>query len=149
MQTPMRAPSPAMVVALIALVVSLVGLGIIVTRPTTATGDTIRDGTIQTADLSSAVRTQLTALRGPRGAQGQRGPQGPPGARGPAGRPGPPGIPGVDGADGTDHSDEIFDLDSRIGDLESRVDELCFAELVTNLSYSSFRNRFTWDLMTC
>lgn len=149
MRTPVRAPSPAMVVALIALVISLVGLGIIVARPTTATGDTIRDGTIETADLSAAVRTQLTALQGPRGAEGQRGPKGPPGARGPAGRPGPPGIPGADGTDGTDHSDEIFDLDSRISDLESRVDDLCFADLVADLRYSRFSNRFDWDLVTC
>jgi len=145
MRTPVRTPSPAMVVALIALAVSLVGLGIIVTRPTT-TGETIRDGTIEPVDLSAAVRAQLTALRGPPGVQGPRGPQGLRGTRGPTGRPGDPGQPG---ADGTDHSDEILDLDSRISDVDLRVDDLCFADLVTDLEYNSFRNRFEWDVMTC
>jgi hypothetical protein len=142
-----RAPSSAMIVALIALLISLAGaagVGILLTR--TTTGATIEDGTIEQADLSSSVQAQLAARQGPRGAPGARGLSGKRGPRGPAGPVGPPGIPG---ADGLDYGDEVSDLDSRLTEVASRLDDLCFNELVANFHYSYALERYDWDDVTC
>jgi collagen triple helix repeat protein len=97
-----RRPSPAMVVALIALFVSLAGnagAGALLL----VTSKNIKNGSIQAVDLSRAAKAQLKGNEGPRGprgftgAQGIQGPQGLVGAQGP---PGPVGPRGPDGARG-------------------------------------------------
>jgi hypothetical protein len=72
-----------------------------------------------------------------------------PGKRGPRGAAGPVGPPGIPGADGLDYGDEVADLDSRLTEVESRMDDLCFNELVANLRYSYALERYDWDAVTC
>lgn len=88
----MRKPSPAMVVALVALFVALGGTataaGVLVTSRQ------IKDRTIQVRDLNPAAVRALrgaTGPQGPEGPPGPAGPQGPQGHQGPAGAAGPPG----------------------------------------------------------
>jgi hypothetical protein len=52
----------------------------------------IKNGTIQTVDISAKAQRVLKGKRGPRGAAGARGPAGPQGAQGPQGIQGPAGI---------------------------------------------------------
>ena len=92
----MRRPSPAFVLALIALMVALSGTGYAATKITSKdvknnslTGADIRNGTVGTADLKRGVRRQLS-VAGPKGDQGSPGPQGI------AGPQGPPGLAGVE-----------------------------------------------------
>jgi hypothetical protein len=91
----MRKPSPAMVVALIALFVALSGTatagGLLITSRQ------IKNGTIQAVDINARTVRQFQRP-GPAGAEGPpgpQGPQGPAGDRGPAGAQGPQGPPGV------------------------------------------------------
>jgi Collagen triple helix repeat (20 copies) len=90
----MRKPSPAMVVALIALFVALTGTatagGLLITSRQ------IKNGTIQAVDINARTLRQLsrpgpTGPQGPEGAPGPQGPLGPSGDRGPQGVQGPPG----------------------------------------------------------
>jgi hypothetical protein len=91
----LRAPSPAMLVALIALFVALGGTGYAATRllprnsvgehqlrESAVTGSKIRARTIHLSDIATSTRNSL---------RGQTGPQGPQGPQGPAGPQGPPG----------------------------------------------------------
>lgn len=86
-------PSPAMVVALIALFAALGGSSFAEDARQAAsrliTGKQIKNRSIGVADLSTAARS---SLRGRRGA---------PGAPGPRGAPGVPGVPGPKGDTGT------------------------------------------------
>ena len=100
----MRKPSPAMVVALIALFVALSGTatagGLLITSRQ------IKNGTIQAVDLNARTLRQLagrpgpTGPQGPEGAPGPQGPLGPSGDRGPQGVQGPPGPAGSSSASG-------------------------------------------------
>jgi hypothetical protein len=88
--------------------------------------------------IGAAVGTGITLAMGEPGPQGERGPAGETGAQGP---PGPPGQ-SADVSDLTNRLDDVEsrldaidngfaftsldDLDSRVSDLESSVDELCF-----------------------
>jgi hypothetical protein len=113
-----RRPSASLILAILALFVSLGGSGY---AAITITGENIKDGSITNADLaarsvrSSTVKDgsllssdfklgQLPAgARGPAGAAGPGGPAGPTGPRGSngdAGVPGTPGNPGAPGAPG-------------------------------------------------
>ena len=88
----LRKPSPATVIACIALLVSLAGTGTAATI--LITSKEIKDHTIQTKDISRRAQTALRGRegpKGPRGPQGPAGPQGPQGAVGPAGPVGPVG----------------------------------------------------------
>jgi hypothetical protein len=58
------------------------------------TSKNIKNGTIQTVDLSAKAKRALRGSRGPRGATGLTGPQGPAGAAGPHGPAGPQGQTG-------------------------------------------------------
>ena len=82
--------SPAMIVALIALFVSLAGNATAIT--VLVTSKQIKDKTIQTRDIAPATVSSLRGQQGPRGAAGAPGPQGLPG---PQGIPGPQGLPGT------------------------------------------------------
>jgi hypothetical protein len=113
----MRRPSPAFVLALIALIVALSGTGYAATKITSKDvknnsltgadiknnslrGADIRNGTVGPADLQRRLRNQLRVG----GASGAPGPQGAPGApgatgpQGPAGPQGPQGPAGLSGA---------------------------------------------------
>jgi Collagen triple helix repeat (20 copies) len=87
--------------AIIAAIVSAVVASATATAATmVVTSKNIKDGTIQTVDISAKAKRALKGNRGPRGldgplglpgADGERGAQGPPGAQGTQGPPGPPG----------------------------------------------------------
>jgi hypothetical protein len=100
----------------------------------------VRTGSIDRSDLDPSL---VSGLQGPRGATG------PQGRRGPAGAPGIPGQPGPPGADGADYSFEIEDLDSRLQDAESRLDEVCSSEVITDLRYSFVLERYEWYTLSC
>jgi hypothetical protein len=90
-----RAPSGAMVVALIALCVAMSGTSYgadaraVVAKM--VTGAQIKDGSIGLKDLSKSARKSLKGARGVAGAQGATGAQGAVGAAGPKGDLGPAG----------------------------------------------------------
>jgi len=95
-----RRPSPATVIASLALFVSLTGTGVAAT--VLITSKQIKDRTIQLVDVSPRARVQLQGKdggqgdRGPQGPQGDRGPQGSQGQQGPQGPQGPAGAPAAD-----------------------------------------------------
>jgi len=100
-------PSPAMVVACIAVVLALTGSAFAANA--LITGADIKNGSVTRADLSSKTLKSLKGKRGPagrdgftgaRGPQGDTGPQGPAGPAGPAGPQGPKGNVGDTGAKG-------------------------------------------------
>lgn len=108
-------PSPAMVVALIALFVALAGAGYAaVTLPRNSVGAAqLKKGAVTPPKVAKKTialfRGQrglrgLAGARGPQGSQGltgAQGPAGPPGAQGPAGPAGPTGPTGPAGAPAT------------------------------------------------
>jgi hypothetical protein len=87
--------------ALIAAVVSAVIASTTATAATIViTSKNIKNGTIQTVDISAKAKRALKGNRGPRGFGGPQGPQGPTGVPGPAGRAGPAGPEGPEGPEG-------------------------------------------------
>jgi hypothetical protein len=60
----------------------------------------IKNGTIQTVDISAKAKRALKGNRGPRGLGGPQGPQGPTGVAGPTGPAGPAGPEGPEGPEG-------------------------------------------------
>jgi hypothetical protein len=89
-----KRPSASMVVALIALVMAMGGSAV---AASLITSKQIKNGTIQTADISKKAQN---ALKGKTGATGPAGPAGPAGAQGPAGVAGPKGDKGDKGDTG-------------------------------------------------
>lgn len=93
----MRKPSPAMVVALLALFVALGGTataaGLLVTTRQ------IKDRTIQLVDISPQATRALRGAPGPQGPEGPPGPAGPQGPQGNQGATGPAGPAGRSAAD--------------------------------------------------
>lgn len=89
----MRKPSSALVVALVALFVSLGGTataaGLLITSRQ------IKDRTIQVVDISPRALATLKSRARVEGPPGPPGPQGPQGNPGPPGAPGPAGVPGA------------------------------------------------------
>jgi len=104
-----RRPSPAMVVAVVALVSSLTGGAV---AATLITGADIKNGTIGTKDIKknavvskkvkngSLLSKDFKAGQLPTGATGPQGSQGIPGAKGDKGDKGDPGTNGANGTDG-------------------------------------------------
>jgi hypothetical protein len=95
--------SPALVVACLALLVSLTGPGIaaveqLVPRGSVGTGQ-LKNNAVTGAKVrnGSLIRADFKAGQVPRGLRGPAGPTGPPGATGPAGPPGPTGATGPAG----------------------------------------------------
>jgi Collagen triple helix repeat (20 copies) len=87
--------------ALIAAVVAAVVAAASSTAATIlVTSKNIKNGTIQTVDISAKAKRALRGQRGPIGLRGPQGPAGPQGAQGPAGTPGATGAPGAPGANG-------------------------------------------------
>jgi hypothetical protein len=99
-----RRPSPALVVAIVALVVASAGsataASVLITgssqveRGSINSGDLANGRGVNVADLSAQAKKALSPKPGPQGPEGERGGQGPAGARGEVG---PPGQPGADG----------------------------------------------------
>jgi hypothetical protein len=88
----LRAPSPAMLVALTGLFLALGGTGYAAARllprnsvgehqlrNSAVTGHKIRPHTIHLSDIATSTRNSLRGQTGPQGPQGPTGPQGPPG----------------------------------------------------------------------
>lgn len=105
-----KLPTPAMVVACIAVVLAMAGSAF--AAQALITGADIKDGSITRADLSGRTVNSLKGKqgkRGPaghdgftgaRGPQGDTGPAGPAGPAGPTGPQGPRGDPGITGPRG-------------------------------------------------
>jgi len=105
-----RRPSPALVIALIALFFSLAGTGWAVTqlppnsvgtpqlKANAVTGPKVKDGSLSTADF--AAGTLRTGATGPAGPQGERGPRGEQGIQGEQGVQGLQGERGLRGEQG-------------------------------------------------
>jgi hypothetical protein len=85
------------------IAVAVIGTALVVAATASAgavaliTSANIKDGTIQTVDLSAKAKRALKGSRGPAGARGAAGAAG---ATGPAGSQGPPGPQGAPGAQG-------------------------------------------------
>ena len=87
--------------ALIAAVVSAVIASTTATAATiVVTSKNIKNGTIQTVDISAKAKRALKGNRGPAGRRGLPGVQGSPGLLGPQGPPGAPGAQGPPGPAG-------------------------------------------------
>ncbi len=99
-------PSPGLVVAIAAVVLTSVGSA---TAAHLITGEQIKDGSIASRDIKNGSLTNAdfkSGLRtGPRGPEGPAGAAGPQGARGDDGDDGQDGEDGQDGADGEDGQD--------------------------------------------
>jgi hypothetical protein len=86
--------------AIIAGIVALLVSAASATAAFVVTSKNIKNGTIQTVDISGAAKRALKGNRGPRGATGLRGLQGLAGAAGPQGQAGAQGPPGEKGNKG-------------------------------------------------
>jgi Collagen triple helix repeat (20 copies) len=102
-----KVPTPAMVVACIAVVLAMTGSAF--AARSLITGADIKNGSITRADLSGRTLNSLKGKRGPaghdgftgaRGPQGDDGPTGPAGPAGPTGPAGPQGERGLTGLQG-------------------------------------------------
>lgn len=106
-------PSPAMVVAIVALIAGVSGGA---TAATLITGAQIKDGSVTGKDIKngSITRRDLApgTARGTQGPQGQQGPQGFQGSQGPAGIQGPPGLRGLSGVLGAHRVSIVSAFDS-------------------------------------
>jgi hypothetical protein len=87
-------PTGSMLVALLALVMATTGSAV---AASLITSKQIKNGTIQTTDISKKAQTALKGNRGATGAQGALGPQGTKGDTGPAGAKGDKGDKGDTG----------------------------------------------------
>jgi hypothetical protein len=107
-----RKPSPAMLVAITALVVSLGGtsyaaltlapasVGTKELKKNAVTSPKVKDGSLVVKDFSASQRRLLQGPRGPQAGTGPQGPAGPAGPGGPAGTAGAQGPAGAAGAQG-------------------------------------------------
>ena len=124
----LRSISPATVIALVALFVSLTGTATAITLITgrnvkdgSLTGQDVKDGSLTRADLSAAT------LAGP------RGPAGPVGAAGEPGEPGLRGPQGIEGVAGTDPWDPIPSGQLVTGSADYRLDAIASEELAVTV----------------
>jgi hypothetical protein len=92
-------PSPAMVVALVALFVASSG-GAYATSQALIGSPQIKNGSIELVDISAKTKKALKGQRGPRGFSGANGANGTNGLPGPQGPAGPQGLTGANGANG-------------------------------------------------
>ncbi|HET9288855.1 MAG TPA: hypothetical protein VFO26_14975 [Gaiella sp.] len=120
-----RTPSPAMVVALLALFVATTGTavaGVMITGANvkneslsgldilngSITTNEVRNGSLRPVDFAGKLPAGPQGQQGPQGPQGPQGsagpqgPAGPKGGQGPKGATGPKGAPGTPGAKGAD-----------------------------------------------
>src|SRR4051812_30728075 len=82
-------------IGIVGLVLGLLAIFVALDGPAVAAGlitsKQIKDGTIQTKDISKPARQALSGQQGPAGEPGAAGPQGDAGPPGPEGEPGPAG----------------------------------------------------------
>jgi hypothetical protein len=97
-------PSPALIVALVALMTGLGGTAIARTLITgkdiakdAITSRHVKDGSLQYSDLAPSMRQAMAPKPGPQGPAGPQGPRGQAGLQGPQGQPGGRGPAGQDG----------------------------------------------------
>jgi hypothetical protein len=98
-------PSPALVVAMVALFVALTGSAV-ATTSALITGKQVKNGSITGADVknkSLTARDFRGSLRGPQGVPGPAGPQGPTGPQGPQGAQGAQGPQGPPNPNGLEN----------------------------------------------
>jgi|SRR5215216_672345 len=105
MRSRLRPPSPALVVAIVALIVACAGTataaGVFIRSSSQVKSGSINTGDLRNgrgvslADLTPRARFRLESREGERGPEGPRGPQGP---AGPRGETGPAGANGADGS---------------------------------------------------
>lgn len=100
----MRRISPATVIATVALVAATTGTataaGVIDGSKllgNSVTSAKVKNGSLQTKDLSASARNSLRGQTGPQGPQGTKGDKGDPGEKGDKGPKGDTGAPGVSG----------------------------------------------------
>jgi hypothetical protein len=129
---PTRRPSPALVVACLALFVALSGVGYAAAtigsaqiKNNSVKSADIKNGGIASKDLSSST---ISALQGQKGEKGDTGAQGAPGA---------PGAPGADGADGTALAYAYVNADGTVD--EARSEGVADANVVANGGIYGFR----------
>jgi len=111
MRSMFRRPSPALVLALIALFVAMAGTAGAAGSPTKIGAAQIKKGSISTKHLNRRLRRKLTKLAkkaGAEGASGAQGPQGPAGPAGPQGEKGGPGEKGDQGPVGPSEAHEVY-----------------------------------------
>ena len=94
-----RRPSPAFVIALVALIVATSGTAVAASGVLITSTKQIKNGAVSSADLSPTARKALSAKPGPIGATGATGATGAVGATGPAGKTGAAGKDGQNGQD--------------------------------------------------
>ena len=106
--------------ALIAAVVAAIVAAASGTAATiVVTSKNIKNGTIQTVDISAKAKRALKGNRGPRGLRGAQGAQGVPGSQG---APGTPGAPGAQGPPGPVNSVYVeLDSDYVVPTFPSRI----------------------------
>lgn len=92
MRKRLKAPSPALVVSVFALLVALGGTSLAATN--FINGKHIKPHSLPKNRLTKAA---IASLHGANGAPGAKGPQGPQGPQGQPGSPGSPGSPGMSG----------------------------------------------------
>jgi hypothetical protein len=117
-------PSGSLLVALVALVMATTGSAV---AASLITSKQIKDGAIQTRDISKNARMQLKGERGPGGppgAEGAPGAQGTPGPSGPQGTPGPKGDKGEQGPKGEKGDDGSIGATGATGPAGPLVDTL-------------------------
>ncbi len=100
----MRRISPASIIATVALIFAVTGTataaGLINgsdLKGNSVTSAKIRNGSLQSKDLSTSARIQLRGQTGPQGTKGDKGEKGDKGDPGPKGLTGPQGAPGISG----------------------------------------------------
>jgi hypothetical protein len=125
----LRLPSPALIVAFVALFVAGSGTAVAAKLITgteiarnTVTGANVKNGSLQPKDLSAKARA---ALRGATGAQGVAGPAGPAGPAAPKGADGAPGAPGADGAPGISGREIVVEQSATNSDTEKTALATC------------------------
>jgi hypothetical protein len=113
-----RAPSPTLVIAVLALLVSTAGSafgGSSIRHYPYFNSIDIIDNTITGRDIKNKSLTMADFRgRGPQGAPGARGPAGPAGANGQNGAQGPTGPAGTNGTNGTNGRDGFARLDRNV-----------------------------------
>ena len=116
----------AMAVALLALVLAMSGSAV---AASLITSKQIKDGTIQTKDISKKARAQLAkaASRGPAGPAGPAGPKGDKGDKGDAGSAGAAGEPGQTGPRGP--SDAVFEYEDGFANWQTQLADLVVVDL--------------------
>jgi hypothetical protein len=123
-------PSPALVVASLALFVALGGTGYAVSAlpRDSVTSTQVKNGSLEAVDLSASARGELTTRaksvigsKGPKGPKGPKGSTGATGPQGPAGTQGQAGLRGETGAMGNRGPSGLYvvvdSTDTVIGDL--------------------------------